>query len=397
MSSSFEVSSGRRAEAASGPVRVVGLFPDLLGIGGVQEAGRVTAAAISAIAAERGDATSFLTLNDSPGGHSFNCEGTAVQFDGFGRAKVRFVLSSLGRARGARKGCAEIVIAAHPHLAVPAGWMRRVSPRLKIAVMAHGIEVWSTLSASRRRALQHADIVLAPSSYTAGKLSEVQGVAQQKIRVVPWPLNPEFARMASEPAALPLPDNFPGGRIVLTVGRWAASERYKGADDLIRAVALLKAKYPDLQMVAVGGGDDVPRLAELARSLGVADAVRFLQGLSRAQIAACYARAELFALPSSGEGFGLVFLEAMAFAKPVMGAATGGTTDLIQDCVNGMLVPPRDAAKLAEALDALLRDDSIRISMGRAGAELVREKYCFARFKRDLGKIVDELIPASRG
>ena len=392
MNSSAPASSGRIAVTAGRTVRVFGLFPDLLGVGGVQEAGRLTAAAVNTIAGQRGGATAFLSLNDAPGRHSFNFEGGAVPFEGFGRGKARFVLSSLGRARHARNDYTDIVIAAHPHLAVPAGLMRRISVRLKIAVMAHGIEVWSALPASRRRALQRADLVLAPSSYTAENLSGVQGVARQKIRVTPWPLHPEFARMASEAAALPLPENFPQGRIVLTVGRWAASEQYKGADDLIRAVALLKAKYRDLQMVAVGEGDDVPRLAELARSLGVADSVRFLRGLTRAQIAACYARAEVFALPSSGEGFGLVFLEAMAFAKPIIGAATGGATDLIQDCVNGMLAPPRDAPKLAEALDTLFRDDALRLQMGRAGGEMARDKYCFERFKHDLETILDELI-----
>lgn len=396
MISSSPVSSGRNTESAGRSVRVIGLFPDLLGIGGVQEAGRLTAAAVSAIACRRSGARAFLSLNDSPGPHTFEFERVPVPFDGFGRAKVRFVLSSFRHARRARKECADIVIAAHPHLAVAAGLMQRLSPRLKSAVMAHGIEVWTALSARRRRELQRANLVLAPSSYTAEKLSEIQGVSRQKIRVVPWPLNPEFARMTSEPAALQLPPDFPQGRIVLTVGRWAASEQYKGVDDLIRAVALLKKNNCDLQMAAVGGGDDVPRLTEMARSMGIADSVRFLHGLTRAQIAACYSRADIFALPSTGEGFGLVFLEAMAFAKPVIGAAIGGTTDLIQDRVNGMLVPPRDARKLAEALDALLRDDSLRLRMGRAGAELVREKYCFDRFEHDLEKILDELISVTR-
>lgn len=393
MNSSSPVTADRAAESSGRSVRVIGLFPELLGVGGVQEAGRLTAAAVNEIVGQRGGGISLLSLNDPPGPRGVNFETTPVHFDGFGRAKVRFVLAAVCRAR-AKRNCREVVIAAHPHLAVPATLMRRFSPRLKTLLMAHGIEVWSRLSASRRRALQNANLVLAPSTFTAEKLTEVQGVPRQKIRIVPWPLHPEFARMASQPAALPLPKAFPQGRIVLTVGRWAASERYKGADDLIRAVALLGSSQPDLQMVAVGGGDDVPRLTELATSLGVSNRVQFLQDLTRPQIAACYSRADIFALPSTGEGFGLVFLEAMGFAKPVIGAATGGATDLIQDCVNGMLVPPRDVPKLAEAIDALLRDDALRLRMGRAGAELVREKYCFGRFKHDLDKIVDELISA---
>jgi phosphatidyl-myo-inositol dimannoside synthase len=397
MTASFPATSGASTETTGQPVRVIGLFPDLLGIGGVQEAGRLTATALRAIVSQRGGTTAFLSLNDAPGPSAFDFEGSPVPLEGFGRAKARFALSTLGRAVRTKEHGPQIVIAAHPHLAVPASLMQRISPGLKIIVMAHGIEVWSALSASRRRALQRANVVLAPSSYTAEKLSEVQGVAGENIRVVPWPVNPEFARMASEPAALPLPADFPRGRIVLTVGRWMASERYKGADDLIRAVALLKAKYRDLHMVAVGGGDDVPRLTDLARSLGVADSVRFFFGLTRSQIAACYCRADIFALPSTGEGFGLVFLEAMAFARPVIGAASGGAPDLIQDGVNGTLVAPHDVPKLAEAIEALLGDDSLRLRMGRDGADLARRKYCFGRFKHDLENILDDLISGAGG
>ncbi|MGH9561420.1 MAG: glycosyltransferase, partial [Terracidiphilus sp.] len=175
-----------------------------------------------------------------------------------------------------------------------------------------------------------------------------------------------------------------------TVCRCVASDRYKGVDDLIHAVTQLRLGHPDLQLLAVGGGDDLPRLMQLAESLGVADRVHFLSGLSRAQIAACYSRADVFALPSTGEGFGLVFLEAMAFAKPVVGAATGGAVDLIQDGINGVLVPPHDAQKLSEALAALLCDEALRASLGQAGVELVRTKYSFAGFKQGLERILDE-------
>ncbi len=394
MSFSPPVRSVASAQTAGESIRVIGLFPDLLGLGGLQESGRLTSAAITAIVSRRGGEAAFLSLNDSRGPKEFDLEGIRVPLKGFGRGKVRFVLSALSRSYLSAKDMQGIVVAAHPHLAVPAGWMRRLAPRLKTAVMAHGIEVWNALPAPRRHALQRANVVLAPSRYTAEKLHDSQGLAHERIRVVPWPLNPEFARMACDPSKLPLPENFPEGRILLTVGRWVASERYKGADDLIRALARLRPNYPDLQVVAVGDGDDVPRLGALAISLGVANSVHFLAGLTRPQIAACYSRAELFALPSTGEGFGLVFLEAMAFGKPVIGVSTGGVLDLIQDGVNGMLLPPHDLSKLVDAIEMLLRDDSLRGRMGHAGAELVRGKYSFETFKHHIEQIIDELISA---
>jgi glycosyltransferase involved in cell wall biosynthesis len=152
--------------------------------------------------------------------------------------------------------------------------------------------------------------------------------------------------MSDAPASLSVPPVFPQGRVILTVGRWAAAERYKGADELIRAVAQLRASVPGLHLVAVGGGNDLLRLRGVAADLGAADRVHFLENLSREEIAACYAHADLFVLPSAGEGFGLVFLEAMAFAKPVVGVAFGGTTDVVKDGIDGLLVPPRDSEQL---------------------------------------------------
>jgi glycosyltransferase involved in cell wall biosynthesis len=174
------------------------------------------------------------------------------------------------------------------------------------------------------------------------------------------------------------------------VGRWAASERYKGADELIRSVSQLVTIVPGLHLVAVGAGDDLSRLKRLAANLKVADRVHFLEGLSCEEIAACYANAELFVLPSAGEGFGLVFLEAMAFSKPVVGASCGGTTDIVEDGINGLLVPPGDAGALAQALGRLLGDEPLRAGLGQRGAEIVRRKFQFAVFQSELEKILGE-------
>jgi len=239
-------------------------------------------------------------------------------------------------------------------------------------------------------ALSHADLILGPSADTVQKLIEVQDLPPDRIRKLPWPLSPKFLSMADSSARLPLPQAFPQGRIVLTVGRWAASERYKGLDDLIHATAILLGSISSLHLVAVGQGDDLPRLQKVAMDAGIADRVHFLNCLSGGELAACYAHADVFAMPSSGEGFGLVFLEAMAFAKPVIGAACGGTTDLVEHGVNGLLVPPGDTQKLVAALDSLLGNDSFSARLGRRGAQLVREKYTFETFERELEHILGD-------
>lgn len=394
MTSRAAIDAAPQRDARLRSLDVIGLFPELLGVGGVQEAGRLTAAALLDIVRDSANQTTFLTLNDTPGAHVVDVSGRTVSLRGYGRAKARFVLSGINRARSLQKNSIGVVIAGHPHLALPAVLIRRFAPKLKLVVMAHGIEAWNPLSGSRRRALLQADAVLAPSRFTARKLNEVQGVSPEKIHVLPWPMSTAFLRFADEPADLPIPHGFPSGKIILTVGRWAASERYKGVDELIRAVAKLRPGNPDLQLVAVGDGDDLQRLIDLATSLGVSDCVHFFPGLSRKQIAGCYSRSDIFALPSTGEGFGLVFLEAMAFAKSVVGVAIGGTTDVVEDGVNGLLVPPHDVQRLSGALSQLLQDEPLRMQLGQAGAEIVPEKYSFESFRENLQQIVGECISA---
>jgi phosphatidyl-myo-inositol dimannoside synthase len=374
----------KASHPAQKPMQFVGLFTDVLGIGGIQEVSRQTIRALQNIATHSTWSYSVLGLNDPRGVQEYSAGAHKINFRGFSRSKVRFVLAALQIA--AKKP--RIVLAAHPNLAPPAAWMKRLAPEMKVIVMAHGVEVWQQLPARRRAALLSADIVLAASTSTIQKLTEVQGVSPEKIKKNPWPLDPDVLNMADAPEAPAPPKGFPPSPVILAVGRWSASEKYKGADDLIHALAQLRGAFPGLNLVAVGAGDDLPRLKQIAADLGVASSVHFLTGLSKADLAACYAHADIFALPSTGEGFGLVFLEAMAFAKPIVAAAAGGSTDLVEDSVNGILIPPRDQAALTAALQRLLRDASLRATLGRRGAEIVRRKYQFKLFQAELATIL---------
>ena len=376
------------------PKRLIGLFPGFHGIGGIQEASRQTATALDAIALENGWRTRFLALNDSRGDGRFTWGGREVSFRGFGRAKIPFVFSAARLLRGNSR----IVLAAHPNLALPAACMKACS-RIRMIVVAHGVEVWSPLSQVRRRALLCADLVLAPSSDTAEKLVAVQGVSLQRTRRLPWVLSPDVVQMTQTPALLPLPQGFPKGSVILTVARWSASERYKGADDLIRTTCQLRTTVPDLHLVVVGGGDDLPRLQKLALDIGIRDRVHFLDSLSRQELGACYAHSDVFALPSTGEGFGLVFLEAMSFGKPIVATAIGGATDLVENEVNGLLVEPHDIVQLTGALARLFASRQLRVELGRRGSEKVLRESRFDVFESGLAGILKEcgLAPCAAG
>jgi len=243
----------------------------------------------------------------------------------------------------------------------------------------------------RRNALRRADVVLAPSRYTADHVAADQGVATEKIRVLPWALDPQFEALATNAWKSTVPASFPQGHVVLTVGRWRADERYKGMDTLITALPRLLPRWPDLELVAVGDGDDRGWLEDLAEETGVLRHVHFLAKLSYEELAACYGHCEIFALPSRGEGFGLVYLEAMACGKPVIGGAHGGAPEVIEDGKTGYLVPHGDAAQLATAMETLLGDSALREEMGRRGRQRVENEFRFPVFAKSLRKILREL------
>ena len=349
---------------------IIGLFTEMLSTGGVQRAGRHVAAVAAKFAAERGLACRFLSLNDPQGLHTVRVGSSEFSVSGYARSKSQFVLAAL-RAAG-RKPL--LVIALHPHLAPVVAVMRLRSRKFRSIVFAHGIEVWQPLGWPRGPALRRADMVIAPSADTAQHLISEQGIAPEKIRRLAWGLDPEFEARLRAPVRPPRPRAFPErARIILTVGRWDPAERYKGADTLISALPRVLQAVPDTVLVLVGDGEDRPRLEQLAREHGVADRTRFLYGLTQEELFASYAHCDVFALPSRGEGFGLVFLEAMAHGKPVIGGAHGGTPDVIEDGVTGLLVPHGDIARLSRALESLLADPARAREMGARGRERVAD------------------------
>jgi phosphatidylinositol alpha-1,6-mannosyltransferase len=161
-------------------------------------------------------------------------------------------------------------------------------------------------------------------------------------------------------------------------------------DTLITALPRLLMRWPELQLVLVGSGDDRAWLEDFAEKNGVMMHVHFLSGLSYAEIAACYGACEVFALPSRGEGFGLVYLEAMACGKPVIGGSHGGAPEIIQDGVTGYLVPHGDPIQLATALQTLLADPAHAKEMGARGKQNVEYGYRFSAFAKSLKKILRE-------
>ncbi|WBQ08308.1 glycosyltransferase [Kribbella sp. CA-293567] len=187
--------------------------------------------------------------------------------------------------------------------------------------------------------------------------------------------------------------NQAGGR-VLSLGRLV--ER-KGVDTVIAAMAAL----PDAELVVAGGpagsfesDPEVRRLRRLAQRLGVADRVRLVGAVTRDQVPGLLRSADVVACTPWYEPFGIVPLEAMACARPVVGSAVGGLLDTVVDGVTGILVPPKEPGRLAEALGGLLADPEQRRRLGLAGATRVAEKYTWAAVAAETEAVYRQITTA---
>lgn len=368
---------------------IVGLFTDVLPPGGVQRVGRHVAAVTAKFASGRGMAARFLSLNDPQGLHNVRVGSLEFSVSGYAGSKLQFALAALRAA--SRKPA--LVIALHPHLA-PIQWaMRTRSGKFRSIVFTHGVEVWQPLGWPRGAALRRADLVIGPSADTVQHLVSEQSIPPGKVRRLPWGLDPEFEARLAAPVPLSPLQGFPRtGRIILTVGRWDTAEKYKGADNLLAALPHVLKAAPDVSLVLVGDGDDLPRLEQLARDLGVSEHAHFLFDLTPEQLFACYASCDVFALPSRGEGFGLVFLEAMAHGKPVIGGAHGGIPDIVEDGVTGLLVPHGDIERLGQALESLFNDPARAREMGARGRSRIEKTFSFAQFQSHLTETLANVL-----
>jgi len=199
----------------------------------------------------------------------------------------------------------------------------------KLVIQAHGIEAWPRPPRLQRAALEAADLVLCVSRYTRAAVLGWAAIAPERVLVVPNTVGEAFT--PGEASSLRAALGLEGKLVLLTVGRMESCESYKGQDRVITALPALVAKGHDVVYVVVGEGNDVPRLKRLAVEAGIADRVRFIGPVFTERLAEVYRLADLFVMPSTGEGFGIAFLEAMASGVPVLGLAVAGARDALGD------------------------------------------------------------------
>jgi glycosyltransferase involved in cell wall biosynthesis len=235
---------------------------------------------------------------------------------------------------------------------------------------------WERLNAAR------ADRVIVPSEYSAWVAHREYGVPRDRVAVVPEPI--DIGRWQRRLAAA---ERRPSERpVVLSVGRMYPRKHF---GDLLHAARLLRARIPDVAIRVVGNGPEWARLQALREELGLADTVALLGEMSPDRLAAEYASADCFCLPTVQEGFGIVFAEAMVAGLAVVACRAAAVPEVVADRRTGLLVNPESPEELAMALETLLTNHGLRKDLGAAGRGRVE------RFTQD--RVVARFVEAALG
>jgi asparagine synthase (glutamine-hydrolysing) len=288
------------------------------------------------------------------------------------RDKSRFVRAAVRRSRKAH-----VLVCGHV-AQLPVAWLARlVNPQLRYYLVAHGIEVWRPFNISERIALRGASGILCVSEFTRQEVMKRIKLRPGRVTVLPNALDPFFKISPGAPIAGSPP-------VILTVSRLTYGNRYKGVEHLINAMPAVVEAIPGAKLRVVGRGDDLPRLQSVAHKLGLISrgAIEFLGAVPDAQLNEQLAACRIFALPSKSEGFGLVYIEAMARGRPCVGARAGATPEIITEDT-GMLAEYGDLPGIAAACVAALRRDWAQEPiLDRA------RQYTFAKFKERLASAI---------
>jgi phosphatidylinositol alpha-1,6-mannosyltransferase len=280
----------------------------------------------------------------------------------------------------------DVVFCGHLFMAPLAAWIARLK-HAKLVVQTHGIEAWSRPSKWQRAAVEHADLVLSVSRHTRAAVLSWAAIAPERAIVVPNTVREMFTPGdgRAQRSALGLE----GKRILLTVGRMDSTERYKGHDRVIAALPEFVSQGHDVYYLIVGEGDDRPRLEAMAVEAGVQQRVLFLGGVDSQTLSAIYRCADLFVMASTGEGFGVAFLEAMASGTPAIGLDVGGAPDALGDGELGLVVREDE---ITEVIATLLTGNKVDRS---TLASTVHSRFGRGKFKAAACSALSRLFAAA--
>lgn len=369
------------------------LCPDLVDTtqGGIPTVTRQALRQLERIGNERGTPIEFdiWALHDKPTSVENVAKASGLsrppaRFRGFSSERVDML-----KAAAVERGKHNFVFTTHIGTG-PVGRLLR-SSHGKFVQFIHGVECWRQLPFHQRIGLAATDGLLSNSRFTLENFFEYNPEWSRIPGTVCWlGLNRDLnTESGDKPAPVdPQPS-------VLIVGRMTGSERYKGHEELIAVWSDVRRFVPNARLDIVGGGDARADIEARAERLGHirTGAIRFLGRVPYAELRDCYRSTDIFAMPSCGEGFGLVYLEAMAEEKPCIASTDDAACEVVSSEDTGLLVRYGDRPALARVIVELLTDSDKRRRLGQAGLQRLHKHFTEEQFGMRLWNALDPFMP----
>lgn len=362
-------------------MRVLVLLTSFLNdVGGIQTFNRVLIDALGNIARKRNWSITILALNDLIN-RSINSEVSCIkdkEYLSFNHNVFSFVTSVVCKSFSS-----SVVIWGHVGFIPLTPLIKAINPKLRSLLFVYGIDVFKKLSLLQKIGLSKINRILSGSKNTCEQMSLFNGLDKSKFDIFPYTLLKTNNVIHSKEKLM-----LPKGKIILTVSRLVTGDNYKNIDLVIKAMPEILKVVNDAFYIIVGDGEDQYRLKQLVNNIGIQDKVIFVGKVRDDLLSSYYNACDVFVLPSVREGLGIVFLEAMSFAKPCVGAKAGGVPEVIMDGKTGILCEPNDIKTLSNALIKLLQNDELRLLMGQAGKKRFEEEFSFDLFSNRLENII---------
>jgi phosphatidylinositol alpha-1,6-mannosyltransferase len=279
----------------------------------------------------------------------------AENFVGFGRNKIQLCAKTVSTAIHS-----DIVILSHVNLAILGLIIKVLNPKCQLWLVAHGIEVWRPLSFVKKIVLKRCDKIICVSNFTKSQMTYWHQSEPDKCFILNKAVDPfiKLPEEFSKPEYLLNRYSLsPENRVIFTLTRLASSEQYKGYEQVIKAVSKLKVQFPEIKYILAGQYDrtEEKRIKDLINEYQVSDQVILTGFLNDNELADHFLLADLFVLPSKKEGFGIVFIEALACGLPVICGNEDGSTDAIKNGELGTAIHVNDLNELERTIARYLR------------------------------------------
>ncbi|MDJ0532543.1 MAG: glycosyltransferase family 4 protein [Xenococcaceae cyanobacterium MO_207.B15] len=282
----------------------------------------------------------------------------------------------------------DLVITTHLNFTVAAYWLKRLMG-IPYVTIAHGVEAWNITNPKKQKALQYADKILAVSNYTRERLLTEQDLDPSKVSLLPNTFDSSRFTIKSKPNYLLKRYRLhEQQKTILTVARLSKTEQYKGYDKIIYALLKIKQIIPNVHYILVGKGDDTPRIKQLIEKFNLEQNITLTGFIPDTELCDHYNLCDVFAMPSKGEGFGIVYLEAMACGKPVLAGNQDGAIDALCNGQLGALVDPDDSDEIAKTIIQIIQGQypNPLICQPEALRSKVIEIFGFESFKNTLSR-----------